>query len=327
MRSVLNTLLSFLFFLIFIACQTIEQRGILNSELVQGENNYKEGFYTGALANYKKVLKDDPNNLKAYDKIGRIYIKLGHYKEAIISLKKRLKIKSRCFSCYVSLGEAYRALGKNKKAKLFYTKALKLRPSSTIALRNLSWCLFKLEEYDKGFAIVDSLYKKKKFDSDIAIIRIRYLLKLRKHKEVLSSSDYALSRIQTTDMKALFYSFKGDAYSSLFEMEKAKRFYQKAIFIQPLLGSALLGLGRYHFHRGDEELSKTYLTRALRVSRDLAEGYYLLARLYEGTESDKAKIFYAKFHQKAQGSKEYLSLIAEVQKRVKILEREGTGAL
>lgn len=301
-------------------CQTLEERRQLDLDFIQGDLHYKEGFYPGALESYQKALKLAPKSPKGLERLAQVYLKLGIYQEAIAKAKKALKFKSKCFRCYVILGDSYRALDVYQRAKKSYEAALKMRPSSYTTRRSLSWTLFRLEEYERGYKIIEDLYQRKAFDVDVAIIRVRFLLKMKKYDEAFSSANYALLRIEKTDLKAIFYTFQGDIYAERSQTKKAQDLYQKALLIQPLHGPALFGLGKFYYEKGSDELAITYLTRALRVSRDLAEGYFMLARLHETRDQEKARVFYSKFYQKARGFKEYSELVAEARKREKALE-------
>lgn len=289
----------------------------------EGNQFIKEGLYTQALNNFKEVLKVDPDHFLALRRKAEIMLKLGRYKSAIVVLKKLLKTKPNCFICYYSLGESYRALEKNLMAVYYYEKALELKPNHFKSLRNLSWTLYKLKKYKRGFNIVNRLYQARDFNTDLAIIRIRFLIKLQQYKEALISSNKGLLRAKKSDSRAQFFSFKGEVFLKTNKWDRAKKYYDEALSLQPLMPSALLGIGKYYYVKKEKKLAIKYITQALRSYNKLFEGYYLLARLYEGSDEKKARNFYKKFYKRAKNDAEYSVLITEVKKKIASLNQKN----
>lgn len=311
-------IISFLFFLLaFAQCTSLENRIERAARIQKAKKELRGEEYQRALLRFEKTLKEDPKNTNALEGVILALIRLGRYYEAIAYIGKRTELEPPCSLCDFYLGESYRALDKCSFAIKHYKKALKKRPGSKQILRSLSWALYEEGEFEEGYQLINEVYRRSPFDVDTTIIRIRFLLELKDFKAVLKTSDEALHQVKKAKLKAQFYSFKGDVHTGFLQFGKAKKFYQKALFLQPLLGSALLGLGKNYYFTKQEEKAEKYLTQALRVSRRFFEGYYYLAKIAEADDPERAQIFYQKFYRMALAeNKDYGALLKDVKKRL-----------
>jgi tetratricopeptide (TPR) repeat protein len=303
----------------FISCHSLEKSFEKSAKMKEARKNFKKKEYDKALLAYEKILAHNPKDEKALEGATETFVSLGRYYDAIHYAQKMKEISPECSRCDFFLGESYRALGKSSVAVEHYRKALEKRPMNIQILKSLSWALYIEEEFEEGYSLIEKVYRRSPFDPDTAIIRIRFLLQLKNFKDALTASHYALSRVKKTELKAQLYSFKGDIYTSFLQIEKAKNYYEKALFLEPLLGGALFGLGRVYYSMEEKAKAKEYLTRSIRVSEKFTDAYYYLAKIYELEDKRKAKIFYEKFYKKAHSNEKFLGLALEAKKKIEAL--------
>ena len=303
----------------FTACHSLEKSFEKAAKMKEARENFKKKEYDKALLQYEKVLADNSKDEKALEGATGIFISLGRYYDAIHYVQRIQKISPECSLCDFFLGESYRALGKSSLAVEHYRKALDKRPANIQIIKGLSWALYAEKEFEEGYNLIEKVYRRSLFDPDTAIIRIRFLLQLKNFKDALSASHYALSRVKKTELKAQLYSFKGDIYTGFLQLKKAKSYYEKSLFLEPLLGGALFGLGRVYYFMEEKEKAKEYLKRSIRVSEKFTDAYYYLAKIYELEDKRKAKIFYEKFYKKAHSNEKFFGLALEAKRRIEAL--------
>lgn len=82
-----------------------------------------------AIACFREVLKDDPEDVKALNLLGQAYGEAGQPMKAIASLKKALKINPHYTLGYYDLGTLFAKKGKRAEAMVCLEKYLELQPS------------------------------------------------------------------------------------------------------------------------------------------------------------------------------------------------------
>jgi tetratricopeptide (TPR) repeat protein len=74
----------------------------------------KQGNLENAVAIYEGLLKNEPKNLQAYQKLKKVYKKLGNYPKTVLLIKEHIKLFPNDLQSHLELGEA-KYLNKNIK--------------------------------------------------------------------------------------------------------------------------------------------------------------------------------------------------------------------
>lgn len=107
-----------------------------------------DGRYDEAVQLYKKVLEDDPNNLRAHVGLGLIYSfgYEGMFMEACYEFEKAVQLSPDDPQLWIWLGKAYQQvawLEDNQelllKSKLAFERALEIDPNNEEALKQLRY--------------------------------------------------------------------------------------------------------------------------------------------------------------------------------------------
>ena len=140
------------FFLIFLlvlpilgTCQVSEQS--LEDSFRAGQAALKQGDYTHAVEEFKKVLAIDPTLLEAEVNLALAYQSLSEYDLAVPHLSKALRERPSLISLNVIVGMDYLKLGSPEKAIPFLQHALKIDPSSRDAHEAMSLLYLGQEKY------------------------------------------------------------------------------------------------------------------------------------------------------------------------------------
>src|SRR5215468_11088374 len=89
--------------------------------LSSAEKFVQQGKLQNAIAEYEKILKNDPKDLTVTNTVGDLYSRLGDQPRAV--------------ECFKGVGDAYASQGFTVKAIAMYKKISKLQPSVDGALK------------------------------------------------------------------------------------------------------------------------------------------------------------------------------------------------
>ncbi len=103
----------------------------------------------------RKAIELNPNFAEAYANLGGILRDLGNLKEAELSTRKAIKINPIFAEAYSTLGSILRDLGKLKEAKSSNLKAIELKNDMPIAYRELSICVYLLEDTELALKYIE----------------------------------------------------------------------------------------------------------------------------------------------------------------------------
>jgi tetratricopeptide (TPR) repeat protein len=96
----------------------------------QAEEAFKYQDYRKAEALYLQVLRENPRNVKVYNRLGVIYLEQKKYNDAVESFKLVLSDDSKVASRNFNLALAYIGQGNYGEAKPYLEEAVKLSPEN-----------------------------------------------------------------------------------------------------------------------------------------------------------------------------------------------------
>ena len=165
---------------VVVAQESVEQ---LSQQGIAAET---AGKYDRAEDIWRKVLKIDPYNAKAYRHLGDALQRQKKLDEAIVSYHKAIQLNPNLAEAYNNLGHALYDQKKFDEALAAYHKAIKLNPNLAEAYYNLGNVLYDQKKLDEAIAAYQTairlnpkysvayynlghvLYNQKKFDEAIA---------------------------------------------------------------------------------------------------------------------------------------------------------------
>ncbi|MCR4430299.1 MAG: tetratricopeptide repeat protein [Tepidanaerobacteraceae bacterium] len=122
----------------------------------QGRKLLNLGDYDRAKEVFCKVIRREPANAEAYNKLGVISARLGDLEEAKNMFLKALEIKPDYSSAASNLGNIFFESGDMDKAEEYYKKAAAMDPDNPVPYNNLAVMYKKMKKIDKYV----SYYKK-----------------------------------------------------------------------------------------------------------------------------------------------------------------------
>lgn len=312
-----NLLLSGLVSGVVLSCQTAPKAPDY-SQLAR--EHAREGLWQESLEYLKLELEAKPGSPAVHRNIGIVYVNLSQYTKGRKHLEKAARFYPRDYELNFYLAEAYRALRQFDKAIYAYQTAMNRRPESTTVKKALAWSYFKIRYFAMSIEIIHSALKIDPGDDQAMVILIRNHIEMNNVKE----AQRVLRRYQPQvgeDTRPFFASMEGDIFFALGDMPKAKAMYRRALKSQPLLPSALLGLGKVLVREGKVEHATKFLQRAARIRPHLSEVHYYLAKAFEGRDKKKSMRYYRRFYKQAMNDPTYISKISETRERLRNLSQ------
>ena len=96
--------------------------------------------FDNALADYSKLINDDPGNFNELNlwRYGNRLLRSGRVKDAIEIFKVNLHFNKESSDAYLSMGDGYAAINENELALKYIKKALEISPGNAWAKQSLN---------------------------------------------------------------------------------------------------------------------------------------------------------------------------------------------
>jgi len=217
----------------------------IESSFRAGQAALRQGEFTRATEEFKKVLALDPNLIEAEVNLGLAYQSLIEYDLAVRHLGKALRERPNLPGLNVIVGMDYLKLGSPEKASPFLQRALKLDPSNRDA--HDAMALYSLSQEDfRGAA--EEFRQSAALDSDKA----EAWFKLgHEYLDLAARLGYRGARLYRES--AWGHRFLGDTLSERNRWEDAAQEYKKALAIEPVQSGLHTLLGESYLHAGKLE--------------------------------------------------------------------------
>ena len=92
-----------------------------------------------AVADFKKAIELNPNDLAAYLELGNFYGREKNFEQALKELDEAIKVNPKVVQVYMLRGVIYDTQQKYNEAQTEYEKALRIDPKFAPAANNLAW--------------------------------------------------------------------------------------------------------------------------------------------------------------------------------------------
>ncbi len=191
-----------------------------------GNRYLAEKLFTEAIFEYKKFLKDNPNDAVVNYNLGYSYSELGEHKKAINYLQKAAQLNNQDHDTYARLGFSYDQLGRYEEAIENYKKALAVNPDDAVDYYNIGVAYTYLKNYGEAIKYYEMALQRNPDYVDV-YNNIGFVhAELGQHEQAIQ---YYEKVLQINPDDAYGHNNLGFAYANLGQYEKAIQYYEKAL--------------------------------------------------------------------------------------------------
>jgi arylsulfatase A-like enzyme/tetratricopeptide (TPR) repeat protein len=206
----------------------------------------ESGDLPGARGSFSKVLASNPDHLIAITSLGNLAFVEGDFARAEELYRKALSLRSDNRKGLLSLAHLLEARGAGAEARKYLVLALELDPGDAEALVALGRIQLEAKDYAAAVATLDRAAAVRPHDAEIALRR-------------------------------------GEAYLATGRIPEAEAEFQKAARASPGAAGAYHGLGMVAAKRGDSDSARRWFEKALKADPSFAPSREMLRRLSAGT--------------------------------------------
>jgi tetratricopeptide (TPR) repeat protein len=117
-----------------------------------GQDYLRNGAYSQAITQFRKVLAADPSQFEAQHNIAFCYLQMGRYPDAIREFKRAIDMNGRNAETWANLAFAYEQDNKSDKAMEALSTSVSLDPNNVTARMNLATMYANAERYPSAIA-------------------------------------------------------------------------------------------------------------------------------------------------------------------------------
>jgi serine/threonine-protein kinase len=279
--------------------------------------------YEEAIAGFRDVLEDDPDNVEAMAGIGRSYEEQGKLQSAVDWYVKWTQTVPDDVNARMDLGQTYYKLEDYEEALAQFERVIELQPDNAEAHNSVCHTYYTLENYDSSVkACSDALEIEERAATYLDLAGSYYgqgdyesalnayqeyvelapenayghtqlgwvLFHLKRYEDAVTSFSTALEIDETPGV----YMGLADSYYRLGDYEAALEFYQEYVELEPgnAHGHAQLGWVLFHLKRYEDAV--TSFSAALEIDETpgaylgLADSYYLVKNYVGAIENYQA---------------------------------------
>ncbi len=244
---------------------------------VKGLSEERAGHMKEALAEFEKVVQEDPQAVAVYRDLASLQLRMGEIDAALVSAQKVRDLAPKEAASYVFLGNVLLSKGDVAKAGDAYQDALKIDPNNLPALQNLG-NYYTMSDPRKSLPYFERYLKLDPGDSEI------YFQKAMAQQKIgdLSAAIATLKQcLQFSPNQTAPHLGLAEIYELRFSTAAAIEQYTQVTQLQPHDPMAFMHLGRLYYldHQFDQSLSQFQNARALVPEEPSV--YYWLARVSE----------------------------------------------
>jgi tetratricopeptide (TPR) repeat protein len=236
-----------------------------------------QGQWEAAAAEYRKILKIDPNSLPALNSLGVLYVRESKFKEGISCYERALRVNPREFAVNLNLGIAYLKMQDCKSAAPPLEAAARLGPSNVQALELFAVAEIGQEEHEKAIAPLEKVVELDPRDVGPNYLLVRCYIETGQFEKAL----HGFERLEALDRASPWVRIlRGQAYDGLGAYSKAVEEFEEAK--KQLPNDAIvrfsLGFMCWKLRRFDE--AEGELRETLKLDPHFTQAKYYLADTY-----------------------------------------------
>jgi tetratricopeptide (TPR) repeat protein len=252
--------------------------------LAEADNYFKAGDYDKAKVSYINVVRFDPQNALAFERIGAMWLDEGAPVRAAEFLARASALDPNNAEYHIRLARSYLALGRLADAKKEALKVLELVPNNGDAVIALTEAVQTKEDIDEAGQQLEKFANKDSLSFYLASAN----LFLRQGD--LPAAEDALRHALTNDPKsAAAHMAMGDFYLVKKDQKQASEEFKKAAELAPVRSMERLKYAAFMSAVGDTEETRRISTEMTRQAPDYLPGWTLLAELaFKNKKYDEA---------------------------------------
>jgi tetratricopeptide (TPR) repeat protein len=265
------------------------------ARVLLGQRMLDKGAEAGALAEFVRSVRDDPQCTEGYVNVAVVQRKRGgaeNMKEALNNLRRAMAIDAMYLPAF------------NEMALLFLEQAQNNKKMLDLAEVVCS----QAQKIDDGYAPIYNTWG---------------LIDLRRKNIINAAAKFKRAIELDSKMFEAYMNF-GQLTLSFRGYDDARQAFERAVELQPKSFPAHLGLGVAFRGLEQNDKAQTHYEKAREIAPDRAETYYNLGVLYQDfmggalEDMEKAKTYYDQFLSRAKGDPQYASVTDEITRRCKV---------
>lgn len=229
------------------------------------------------IANYKKVLAEDPNVIDAWFNLGNVYSRLHKWQEAIGYFKKALELKPDYDLPVINMANAYRQMGQDDAALAGYEHYLTIDPKNAHVRYQVGEIY--LDRGDDGRA-AENFRRALEIDPREASARNALGVLAFKRGDLATAEREARAALEIKkDVRLAHYNLALIAEARN-DLATAEAEYRKELELHPNAYKAAFNLGRLYERMGNPSAQIAALKQAVEQNPNFSEGKLFLAKAY-----------------------------------------------
>jgi eukaryotic-like serine/threonine-protein kinase len=238
-----------------------------------------------AVAEYERILAQDPTVIGAEIRLGQTYQAQGKYAEAEATYKAAIARRPDYWPAYVDLGTLYYAKGQFAQAVQQFQSGIDLAPGNPVGYYDMGGAYMAMGQYEAAIGVLKKGLAIKP-DADVWTDLGAAYMYLGKWEDAADAMQRAVD-LNPHDHQ--LWRNLGDSYDQIpSRLGDARQAYAKALEtateqlkIDPKDPAVLSGIALYHAHLGDRQEAEEFINRALAVSPNDSDTLFTSALVYE----------------------------------------------
>jgi Flp pilus assembly protein TadD len=240
-----------------------------------------------AIDGYRLRLRDDPDDVDALARLGRIHSSLGEADTALGYLRRGLAVDSESWLLHFETGLALAQAGRNQEAIEQFQAALERNPGAIEIHNNLAAAAVALGRFDEARAALETAHRARPASAEITTNLAVLLERGERFDEALALYGEAL---RADPQHAEAHGNLGTLLLRLGRPADAERHLREALRLRPLYPAAWKNLANLLASTGREAEAIATLEEAVRIEPNDADAHFLLALgLAEAGDVDGAR--------------------------------------
>jgi tetratricopeptide (TPR) repeat protein len=257
-----------------------------DSIMADGKRKANERDYIGAIRDFNRLIRNNPNNVEAYTERSQAKFNMADYDAARQDAQKAVELKPNEEPAHFLLGEISLAQQKYSDALPEFNKALEVNPKNSEAFRGMVFCIYYAGKEKEAFEMVDAAITKDPQSS------INYYIKgvlnnnKGKYSRAIENFDKALSLTAGINEFNIYLN-RGVSYLEMEETDAALKDISKAIDLGPNNASAYHSRGRIYYATKQYSEAVKDFSRSVEINPNNDAAYYNLGMTYFRLEDTK----------------------------------------
>jgi len=238
---------------------------------------YEVETSNAAIGYLYSVLENFPDNSKIYSAIGTYYYRSGQIKKYEDIKEKILSLPTKDVSLYEFLIESSR-LDDNVDKMIEYSESLILISPGNLKERlNLASTYIGLQKYKKAKKHLDAISSRYDSYPKLQLLYAKLYFLIDKVDKATMLAEREIKENPTVEDG---YNLLGDIYIKEKDLIKARKFYLKAMKINPKNIAANMGVAYIAFHRDRYDMALDQYQKVIEIDPSRSDVYRLLGDVY-----------------------------------------------